>query len=75
MYLSTYNSPMVRNGIFIESANSRSANGVIVNALSQKNMVLRSLDSVEPVATRDSLKAVTRVETFVDHDGLRTCNR
>jgi len=37
-------------------------------------MTLRSLASTEPVATRDSLKAVTKVETFVDHEGVRSRN-
>ena len=74
VYLSTYASPLVRNGIYVESAALKGANGVVVNALSPGAMTLRSLSSVEPVATRDSLKAVTKVETFVDHDGLRTRN-
>lgn len=74
VYLSTYASPLVRNGIYIESAALKGANGVVVNALSPGAMTLRSLASVEPVSTRNSLKAVTKVETFVDHDGLRTRN-
>jgi hypothetical protein len=74
IYLSTYNSPMVRNGIAIESGAMAGANGVIVNALSESAMVLSSLASVEPVARQDSRKAVTKVETFVDHEGLRTRN-
>jgi len=74
VYLSTFNSPMVRNGISIETGSLKGANGVIVNALSEKAMVLSSLDSTEPVATRDSLKAVSKVETFVDHEGVRTRN-
>jgi hypothetical protein len=74
VFLSTFNSPMVRNGISIETGSLKGANGVIVNALSEKAMVLSSLDSVEPVATRDSLKAVTKVETFIDHEGVRTRN-
>jgi hypothetical protein len=74
VYLSTYNSPMIRNGISVGSHTIKGSNGVIVNALSASAMTLSSLASVEPVATRDSLKAVTRVETFVDHDGLRTRN-
>ena len=74
VYLSTYASPLVRNGIYVESAALKGANGVVVNALSPGAMTLPSLASVEPVATRDSLKAVTKVETFVDHDGLRSRN-
>jgi hypothetical protein len=74
VFLSTFNSPMVRNGISIETGSLKGANGVIVNALSEKAMVLSSLDSTEPVATRDSLKAVTKVETFIDHEGVRTRN-
>jgi hypothetical protein len=74
VFLSVYNSPMIRNGISIESQSIAGANGVVVNALSAGSMTLRSLASVEPVSTRDSLKAVTKVETFVDHDGLRSRN-
>ena len=74
IYLSVYNSPMIRNGISIESRSLKEANGVIVNALSVGAMTLRSLSSTEPVATRDSLKKVSRVETFVDHEGLRSKN-
>jgi hypothetical protein len=74
VFLSTYNSPLIRNGIYIESAALKGANGVVVNALSAGAMTLSSLASVEPVAAKDSLKAVTKVETFVDHDGLRTRN-
>jgi hypothetical protein len=74
VYLSTYNSPLVRNGLYIESSALKGANGVVVNALSADSMRLSSLSSVEPVATRDSLKAVKKVETFVDHEGLRTRN-
>jgi len=74
IYLSVYNSPMIRNGISVETGSLKGANGVVVNALSAGAMTLRSLSSVEPVSTRDSLKAVTKVETFVDHDGLRSRN-
>jgi hypothetical protein len=74
VYLSVYDSPMIRNGISIESAALKGANGVIVNALSASTMTLRSLSSVEPVSTRDSLRAVTKVETFVDHEGVRSRN-
>lgn len=74
VYLSVYDSPMIRNGISVESHTLKGANGVIVNALSPGAMTLRSLASVEPVSTRNSLKAVTKVETFVDHDGVRSKN-
>jgi hypothetical protein len=74
VFLSVFDSPMIRNGISIESAALKGANGVIVNALSAGAMTLRTLASVEPVSTRDSLKATTKVETFVDHEGLRSRN-
>jgi hypothetical protein len=74
VYLSTYDSPLVRNGLYIESSALKGANGVVVNALSLEAMKLTSLSSVEPVTTKDSLKAVAKVETFVDHDGLRRRN-
>ncbi len=74
IYLSVFNSPMVRNGISIETGSLKGANGVIVNALSEKAMTLSSLASTEPVATRDSLRAVSQVETFVDHEGVRSRN-
>jgi hypothetical protein len=74
IYLSVYNSPMIRNGISVESGTLKGANGVVVNALSASAMTLRSLASTEPVATRDSLKAITKVETFVDHEGVRSRN-
>jgi hypothetical protein len=74
VFLSVYDSPMIRNGITIESRALKGANGVIVNALSPGAMTLRSLASVEPVSTRNSLKAVSRIETFVDHDGVRSRN-
>jgi len=74
VHLSVYNSPMVRNGIYVESAAKKNDNGVIVNALSKKDMVLASLSSVEAVVTKDSTRRVVNVETFVDHDGLRTRN-
>jgi hypothetical protein len=74
VFLSVYDSPMIRNGITIESRSLKEANGVIVNALSPGAMTLRSLASVEPVSTCNSLKASSRVETFVDHDGVRSRN-
>jgi hypothetical protein len=74
VFLSVFDSPMIRNGIYVESTATKGANGVIVNALSPTAMTLRSLASVEPVSTRDSLKATTKVETFVDHEGLRSRN-
>jgi hypothetical protein len=74
VFLSVYDSPMIRNGISVESNTLKGANGVIVNALSPGAMTLRSLASVDPVSTRNSLKAVTKVETFVDHDGVRSRN-
>jgi hypothetical protein len=74
VFLSVYDSPMIRNGIAIESRTLKGANGVVVNALSPGAMTLRSLTSTEPVATRDSLRSVTKVETFVDHDGVRSKN-
>jgi hypothetical protein len=74
VFLSVYDSPMIRNGISIESRSLKNANGVVVNALSVGAMTLRSLASVEPVSTRDSLKAISQVETFVDHDGVRSKN-
>ena len=74
VFLSVYDSPMIRNGIAIESRSLQGANGVVVNALSASSMTLRSLASVEPVSTRDSLRSVTKVETFVDHEGVRSRN-
>jgi hypothetical protein len=74
IYLSTYNTPLVRNGIYVDSGAVKGANGVVVNALSASAMTLPSLASVEPVSTRDSLRAVTKVETFVDHEGVRSRN-
>ena len=74
VFLSTYDSPLIRNGIYVESAALKGANGVVVNALSLEAMKLSSLSCTEPVATKDSLKAVTKVETFVDHEGLRSRN-
>ena len=74
IYLSVFDSPMVRNGISIETGSIKGANGVIVNALSEKAMTLSSLASIEPVATRDSLRAVSQVETFIDHEGVRSRN-
>jgi hypothetical protein len=73
VFLSVYNSPMIRNGLYVESP-CTNANGVIVNALKQSDMVLPSLSSVKPVPTVNSAKPVTIKETFVDHDGLRTRN-
>ena len=73
LFLSVYNSPMIRNGLSIETC-AKNCNGVIVNALKQADMVLPSLDSVMPVATKDSAKRHVHTETFVDHDGLRTRN-
>jgi len=73
LFLSVYNSPMIRNGISVETS-AHKCNGVIVNTLKQADMVLPSLDSVAPVPTVDSAKAYTHAETFIDHDGLRTRN-
>ena len=73
LFLSVYNSPMIRNGLSIETC-AKNCNGVIVNALKQSDMVLPSLDSVIPVAKKDSAKRHVHTETFVDHDGLRTRN-
>ena len=74
LFLSVYNSPMVRNGISVMSGATRAANGVIVNTLSEASMRLRSLEDTAPVSTVDSKKARTIVETFVDSEGLRTKN-
>jgi len=73
LMLSVYKSPMLRNGLSIETC-AKNCNGVIVNALKQADMVLPSLDSVQPVAQTDSAKRHTHKETFVDHDGFRTRN-
>jgi hypothetical protein len=73
LFLSVYNSPMIRNGLSVETC-AKNCNGVIVNALKQADMVLPSLDSVIPVAKKDSAKRHTHKETFVDHEGLRTRN-
>jgi len=73
LMLSVYNSPMIRNGLSIETS-AKNCNGVIVNALKQSDMVLPLLDSVTPVLKKDSAKRHVHTETFVDHDGLRTRN-
>ena len=73
LFLSVYNSPMIRNGLSVETC-AKNCNGVIVNALKQADMVLPSLDSVIPVLNKDSAKRHVHAETFVDHDGLRTRN-
>jgi hypothetical protein len=73
LFLSVYNSPMIRNGLSVATC-AKNCNGVIVNALKQSDMVLPSLDSVQPVAKKDSAKRHVHAETFVDHDGLRTRN-
>jgi hypothetical protein len=72
LFLSVYNSPMVRNGIYVTS--EQKGNGVIVNALSESAMRLSSLSSVEPVSTMDAKKKKVIVETFADAEGLRTRN-
>jgi hypothetical protein len=73
LFLSVYNSPMIRNGLSVATC-AKNCNGVIVNALKQSDMVLPSLDSVIPVLNKDSAKRHVHAETFVDHDGLRTRN-
>ena len=73
LFLSVYDSPMIRNGLSVETC-AKNCNGVIVNALKQSDMVLPVLDSVIPVAKKDSAKRHVHSETFVDHDGLRTRN-
>jgi hypothetical protein len=72
VFLSVYNSPMVRNGIYVTS--EQEGNGVIVNALSESAMRLSSLSSLEPVSTVDAKKKKVIVETFADAEGLRTRN-
>ena len=73
VYLSIYNSPMVRNGLRIETRGGRNAsNGVIAHALTEKDMVLPSLDSIVAVPMRDATRSVVKQETFADKDGVRT---
>ena len=72
MFVSVYNSPMVRNGIYVTS--DRVGNGVIVNTLSESAMRLSSLTSLEPVSIMDAKKKKVLVETFADSEGLRTRN-
>jgi len=72
--LSLYSSPMIRNGISVEASPSKNANGVLVNALSERDMCLKSLESTDSVPQRNSLKKRVIKETFADHDGLRERN-
>jgi len=72
IFLSVYNSPMVRNGIYITTGTS--GNGVIANTLTEADMRLSSLDSTTPVPTVDAKKKKVIVETFADSEGLRTRN-
>jgi hypothetical protein len=75
VFLSVYNSPMVRNGIYLETDSAKiNSNGVIVNTLSKKDMTLASLSSLNAVSKTSSTKKTVTVETFADHDGVRSRN-
>jgi len=74
VYLSVYDSPMVRSSIYITSNDTKNANGVIVNTLTEATMRLPSLDSTEAVSKVDSKKKKVIVETFADAEGVRTRN-
>jgi hypothetical protein len=74
VYLSVYDSPMVRSSIYITSNDTKTANGVIVNTLAEAAMRLSSLASTEAVSKVDSKKKKVIVETFADAEGVRTRN-
>lgn len=70
VFVSVYDSPMLRNGIFLEGINMTQGNGAIVNVLSSKDMTLVTLDSAVPVAKRDA-RMYVKHEAFTDKDGYR----
>jgi hypothetical protein len=70
VFVSVYESKMVRNGIFVEAPNMELGNGVVVNTLSRSDMTLSSLASKDPVPNRDSVVKYHK-ETFIDARGMR----
>jgi hypothetical protein len=71
VFISVYDAPMVRSGIFVEAPNMELGNGVLVNTLSPSGMKISSLSDLTPVETNDSgIRKVTK-EYFVDADGYR----
>ena len=50
----------------------KDCNGVIVNTLAKKDMILDSLSSLNAVSTTNSMQKTVTVETFADHDGVRS---
>ena len=70
--MAVYPTPMIRNGLCILGAPQllENGNGVMINALSESDMRLSSLDSLAPVPKIERALKST-IETFVDHDGYR----
>jgi uncharacterized repeat protein (TIGR02543 family) len=74
VFLSCYNSPLVRSGIYVDVPNMAEGNGASVNVLSAADMTLSSLDSVVAVPRRDAKALRVKREMFADHDGTRIRN-
>jgi hypothetical protein len=75
IYMSTYESPIVRSGIVVDAPHMAAGNGAIVNVLASKDLVLASLDeSKTDVAREDAKKTRVVKEIFSDHAGTRIRN-
>jgi len=73
LFLSVYANKLIRNSIYLEAPAVSAGNGVVVNTLSVKDMVLKSLDSLVAVRKVDS-PMKEKEEWFLDHEGYRKRN-
>lgn len=75
VYISSFDSPIIRNGIFVDAPEMSTGNGVCVNTLAQKDMTIAALDDVMTVAPRkDAKSGKVKQEIFADHNGSRIRN-
>jgi hypothetical protein len=71
VYLSLYDSPMVRNGIVVEATNMDGGNGCVVDISRLEDIQLGALDCQQPIRQRTARKKKLVREAFVDVDGYR----
>lgn len=69
VYVSLYDDKVIRNGIFVDAPDMNEGNGVVINTLSQKDMTLTSLKSLDPVPRYNS-RLKKKTESFLDSKGV-----
>ncbi len=72
LYLSIFDSPLIRNNVYLEAPDMETGNGVLVNTLSREDMTIADITAKDVVPRRDAPQARPKNTYFVDHDGYRT---